>query len=101
MSKTVRDPFATSTAEAEAKQAELAREEYEFREALKQVLETRAGKTVFRRLFAESGFFGSAFDTNALNMARKEGKREFAQTIFEYVIKHKPEFIQELREQNE
>lgn len=99
MSKTVRDPFATST--AEAKQAELAREEYEFREALKKVLETRAGKTVFRRLFAESGFFGSAFDTNALNMARKEGKREFAQTIFEYVIKHKPEFIQELREQNE
>ena len=34
MSKTVRDPFATSTAEADAKQAELAREEYEFRQAL-------------------------------------------------------------------
>ena len=101
MSKTVRDPFATSTAEAEAKQAELAREEYELREAVNEVLETQAGKTVFRRLFAQSGFFGSAFDTNALNMARKEGKREFAQTIFEYVIKHKPEFIQELREQNE
>lgn len=100
MTKSIRDPFVSSQKE-DAESAERARREYEFKEALKDVLQTRSGQTVIKRIFEESAFFSSAFDTNALAMARKEGKREFAQQIFEHVMKHQPEFFQTLREQDE
>ena len=98
MSKVTRDPFDNSQREKdEEKNLEAFRKEADFQEALINVLNTRDGMTVLKRIFDDRGFFSSAFDTNALNMARKEGKREFAQQVFNNVLKYAPEKIGELR----
>lgn len=95
MTTNVRDPFENiRTAKANSdKEAEEKRKQYEFNEALRVVIETPEGQVVFRKLLIECGLFTTAFDTNALNMARKEGRREFAQEVFDMVLKAKPEFI--------
>lgn len=96
----LRDPFesqAIRQVKLEEKAGEASRKEYDFKEALIEVLSTRAGKIVFARLFDNSGLFASAFDTNALAMARKEGKKEFAQEVFNYVMKYAPGLFHELR----
>ena len=103
LTKTERDPFTPEVRQvrAEEQATEAARREYDFKQALLDVLETRSGKIVFARLFADCGFFASSFDTNALKMARKEGKKEFAQTVFDYVLKYAPGVIFDLRKDKE
>ena len=71
MSKVTRDPFDNFQREKdEEKNLEAFRKEADFQEALINVRNTRDGMTVLKRIFDDSGFFSSAFDTNALNMAR-------------------------------
>lgn len=97
MNKVMRDPFNNSQRERdEEKSLESFRREADFQEALINVLNTRDGMTVLKRIFDDSAFFSSAFDTNALNMARKEGKREFAQLVFNNVLRYAPEKISAL-----
>lgn len=80
------------------KAATVARREYDYKQALLEVLATQAGKVVFSRMFMTSGLFTSSFDTNALNMARKEGRKEFATELFNDILKYAPGIITELRD---
>lgn len=99
ITKIERDPIKSSEirqAREEEKAAVTARRDFDFKQALIEVLETRSGKIVIARLFSDCNFFASSFDTNALNMARKEGKKEFAQTVFDYIMKCAPGVLMEL-----
>ena len=63
MSKVTRDPFDNSQREKdEEKNLEAFRKEADFQEALINVLNTRDGMTVLKRIFDDSGFFGIRYE---------------------------------------
>lgn len=98
-----RDPFNLQIRQAkvETKILEDARNESSFKESFRAVIASRDGRVVLARLLEDSGLFTPAFDTNALNMARKEGKREFASKVFDYIMRYAPETYSELRGKDE
>lgn len=68
-----------------------------FKEALINVVNTRDGKLVFNRLFSDCALFSSSFDTNALAMANKEGKKTFGLVVLSYIMTYCPEQYSQIR----
>lgn len=68
-----------------------------FKEALIRVVNTRDGKLIFNRLFSDCSLFSSSFDTNALAMANKEGKKTFGLVVLSYVMTYCPEQYSQIR----
>lgn len=95
----IRNPYdAARIREAkEEKEQEKASFEDAFKEALLKVVATREGQIVFNQLFTDCSLFSSSFDTNALAMANKEGKKTFGLTALSYIMMYCPEQYAKIR----
>lgn len=93
MSGKIRNPFDETKLREERKEKEAKKASFEdaFKESLIKVLGTRDGKIVFNKLFSDCSLFSSSFDTNALAMANKEGKKTFGLVVLSYVMTYCPE----------
>lgn len=99
MKGTVRNPFNEAKLNEARKEKDQERASFEdaFKEALLRVIETREGKIVFNKLFSDCSLFGSSFDTNALSMAHKEGKKTFGLVVLSYIMTYCPEQYPQIR----
>lgn len=99
MSEKIRNPFDEKklSEHREEKHAQKASFEDAFKESLLRVLDTRDGKIVFNKLFNDCSLFSSSFDTNALAMANREGKKTFGLTVLTYIMTYCPERYSSIR----
>lgn len=76
------DPFSVDEAQSRRRAIE---DRYAERKRgdLRRVLSTVEGRRVFWRVLQEARIFHSCFDTNALEMAKKEGRRDLGLFIIE------------------
>lgn len=99
MSGKIRNPFDEAKLKEERQEREAQKASFDeaFKESLTRLLGTRDGKIVFNKLFSDCALFSSSFDTNALAMANKEGKKTFGLVVLSYVMTYCPEQYTEIR----
>ena len=67
------------------------------RSDIKKVLDRSEGRRFIWRILSEAGIYRSCFSTNALEMARLEGKRDMGNFIIQDVLSAKPDALEIMR----
>lgn len=97
---TKRDPIIDPAQEAEDRKRQEAIRNLKLKTDWKQVLSTRSGRAVIWSILSEAGLFNPVFDTNALSMAFKEGRRNYGLKVLDAVMRIAPEAYQRMQEES-
>lgn len=97
---TKRDPINDQAREAEDRRRQEAIRALRLKTDWKQVLSDRSGRAVIWSILSDAGVFQPVFDTNALSMAFKEGRRNHGLKILDVVMRIAPEAYQLMQEES-